>query len=248
MIKDTKILIFFCLVFSNILFAQDKIQDPRFTEVWGPLPTLVEPGKNNSPPSDALILFGGENLSAWTKEDGSGDAEWIVEKDILTVKPGTGGIRTRNAFGDCQLHIEWRTPGEVKGKGQGRGNSGVFLMGRYEIQVLDSWDNRTYANGQAGSVYKQHIPLVNASLPPGEWQSYDIVFMAPRFSDQGELLKPATLTVFQNGVLIQNHVELKGPSVFVGNPSYSPHPERLPIHLQDHGNPVSYRNIWIRDL
>ncbi len=246
--KYTKISLLFCIVFNYALFAQGKIQDPRLTEVWGPVPAQVEPGKNNAPPSDAVILFDGNDLSAWTKADDSGDAEWDVENGILTVKPGTGAIRTRNAFGDCQLHIEWRTPQEVKGKGQGRGNSGVFLMGRYEIQVLDSWDNRTYANGQAGSVYKQHIPLVNASLPPGEWQSYDIVFMAPRFASDGELEKPATITVFQNGVLIQNHVELKGPSVFIGYPSYSPHPERLPIQLQDHNNSVSYRNIWIRDL
>jgi hypothetical protein len=147
-----------------------------------------------------------------------------------------------------QLHIEWRAPAEVVGEGQGRGNSGVFLMERYEVQVLDSYDNRTYSNGQAGSIYKQSMPAVNASRPPGEWQSYDIVFMAPRFDAAGNVVSPATLTVFHNGVLVQNHFELRGPTVYIGEPAYEEHPPRLPLMLQDHGNPVSYRNVWVREL
>ena len=166
----------------------------------------------------------------------------------MTVEPGTGSISTRDSFGDVQLHVEWRTPTEVVGAGQGRGNSGVFLMERYEVQVLDSWENRSYSNGQAGSIYKQHIPLVNASKAPGEWQTYDIVFMAPRFRGDGSLERPATMTVLHNGVLVQNHVEIRGPTVFRGPPRYEAHAPKAPIQLQDHRNFVSYRNIWVREL
>jgi hypothetical protein len=166
----------------------------------------------------------------------------------MTVVPGAGDIRTRRGFGDVQLHIEWRTPAEVSGEGQGRGNSGIFLMERYELQVLDSYENRTYANGQAGAIYKQHIPLVNASRRPGEWQSYDVVFTAPRFGADGTLLNPAYMTVFHNGVLIQNHVALRGPTRYIGEPSYEAHADRAALVLQDHGNPVSYRNIWLREI
>ncbi|MEE8306936.1 MAG: family 16 glycoside hydrolase, partial [Gammaproteobacteria bacterium] len=165
----------------------------------------------------------------------------------MTVVPGTGDIRTRQSFSNMQLHIEWRTPAEIEGKAQGRGNSGVILMERYEIQVLDSFKNSTYANGQAGSVYKQHIPLVNAARGPGEWQSYDIIFAAPRFSDTGRIAEPARVTVLHNGVLIQNNVSIQGPTVFVGAPSYEAH-GAAPIRLQDHRNPVSFRNIWVRRL
>jgi len=222
-------------------------QRPEATEVWDPEPRLVTPGWEDAPPSDAIVLFGGTDLSGWTHEDGR-EAEWTVEDGAVTVASGTGSIRTRQGFGDVQLHIEWRAPAEIAGDGQGRGNSGIFFMDRYEVQVLDSYENRTYSNGQAGSIYKQHIPLVNASRPPGVWQSFDIVFIAPRFDPDGRLLSPAHLTVFHNGVLIHNHVGLRGPTVYIGLPEYEAHGERAPILLQDHSNPVSYRNIWVRDI
>ena len=220
---------------------------PEETEVWTPVPEVITPGEGTLPPSDAIILFNGNDLSEWSGMTGS-IAPWEVKDGIVTVVPKSGGIKTRRSFGDCQLHVEWRTPAKVKGDGQGRGNSGIFLMERYEIQVLDSYNNSTYSNGQAGSVYKQHIPLVNACKAPGEWQSYDIIFKAPRFNSDGSLLSPAIVTVLHNGVLIQNNVEIQGITTYVGKPSYEPHPDKLPISLQDHSNPVSYRNIWIREL
>ncbi len=223
------------------------VQLPEDTEVWEPEPRIVEPGVDAAPPSDAIVLFNGSDLSAWSREDGT-DAGWLLEDGAMTIVAGAGTIRTREGFGDIQLHIEWRSPAEVAGDGQGRGNSGIFLMERYELQILDSHDNRTYSNGQAGSVYKQHIPLVNASRGPGEWQRYDVVFTAPRFHADGSLAAPAVMTVFHNGVIIQNHVELAGPTVFVGGPAYEAHADRAPILLQDHGNPVSFRNIWVREL
>ncbi|MEX0986039.1 MAG: DUF1080 domain-containing protein [Bacteroidales bacterium] len=236
------------LLLFPILTAQEKITDPKATEKWSPVPVVVTPADGTKPPSDAIILLGESNdLSMWRSEKG-GNVTWDIRGGILTVKKGAGGIETRNYFGDCQLHIEWRTPEEIKGEGQGRGNSGVFLMGRYEVQVLDSYNNRTYSNGQAASIYKQHIPLVNACLPPGEWQTYDIIWKAPKFNEDGSLKKPAFITVIHNGVLVQNHVEIKGTTDFIGIQSYSTHQERLPIFLQDHGNPVSFRNIWIREL
>lgn len=222
-------------------------QRPADTEVWEPVPPVVAPGQTGTPPSDAVVLFDGSDLSGWSAEDGS-DAAWRVEGGAMTVVPGAGNIRTRRRFGDLQLHIEWRTPAEVSGEGQGRGNSGIFLMERYELQVLDSYDNRTYSNGQAGAIYKQHIPMVNASREPGEWQSYDVVFTAPRFGADGALLSPTHMTVFHNGVLILNHVELRGPTKFIGEPEYEAHADRVPLLLQDHGNPVSYRNIWVREI
>ena len=222
-------------------------QRPEDTEVWEPVPAVVTPGRDGAPPSDAVILFDGSDLSAWSGRDG-GEARWRVEHGVMTVAPGTGDIHTRQAFGSVQLHLEWRTPAEVSGEGQGRGNSGVFLMGLYELQVLDSYDNSTYSNGQAGSIYKQHIPLVNASRGPGEWQSYDVAFIAPRFAEDGTVASPATMTVFHNGVLIQNHVALRGPTLYIGEPAYEAHADRLPLVLQDHVNRVSYRNIWIREI
>ncbi len=223
-----------------------ELPPPEKTEVWQPEPSVVDPGGHGRAPSDAIVLFDGKDLSQWTGRHGA--AEWTVADGAMTVRPGTGSISTRDSFGDVQLHVEWRTPTEIVGEGQGRGNSGVFLMERYEVQVLDSHENRTYSNGQAASIYKQHIPLVNVSREPGEWQTYDIVFMAPRFRDDGSLERPATMTVLHNGVLVQNHVELAGPTVFRGAPRYEAHAPKAPIRLQDHTNLVSYRNIWVREL
>jgi hypothetical protein len=220
---------------------------PEVTEVHEPVPPVVTPGAGTAPPSDAIVLFDGSNLNDWQEENGNA-ARWKVENGVMTVVPGTGDIQTRQGFGDVQLHIEWRTPQVIKGEGQGRGNSGVFLMGRYEIQVLDSYENHTYSNGQAASVYKQTIPLVNASRKPGEWQTYDIIFMAPRFNEQGRVSHPARVTVIHNGVVVQNNVEIWGDTQYIGLPAYTKHDGRLPLRLQDHGDPVSFRNIWIREL
>lgn len=206
-------------------------------------PKVINPGP---PPSDAIILFDGKDLSKWRAEAG-GDAKWKVEDGVMTVN-GTGHIMTKEGFGSCQLHVEWATPAEVKGEGQGRGNSGVFLQSTYEIQVLDSYENKTYFHGQAGSVYKQHAPLVNACRKPGEWQTYDIIYHAPQFSPDGKVLKRADVTVLQNGVLVQDHAEILGETSHIGMPSYKKHAAKMPLKLQDHGNPVRYRNIWIRPL
>ena len=239
-------LLFTFLLTMNNLFAQQG--DPKATEVWEPIPKIVEPGKSNDlPPSDAIVLFNGKDLSAWQNKNNQ-PAQWKVEDNAMTVAKGTGDIHTIKKFGDCQLHIEWRTPEKVEGESQGRGNSGIFLMGQYELQVLDSYNNRTYSNGQAGSIYKQHIPLVNASRPPGEWQKYDVIFTAPRFNDDGSVKSPARITVLHNGVLVQNNVEIKGSTAYIGKPEYKKHDEKESLSLQDHGNPVSYRNIWIREL
>lgn len=228
--------------------AQERgaLPPPEETEVWKPAPAVVDPGRAGRPPSDAVVLFDGTDLSAWRGRGGA--PQWDVADGALTVRPGAGNLTTKQAFGDVQLHIEWRAPGKIVGESQGRGNSGVFLMGLYEVQVLDSWQNPTYVNGQAASVYKQHVPLVNASRAPGEWQTYDIIFTAPRFTDEGALERPAAMTVLHNGVLVQNHVTLEGPTVFRGAPRYEAHADRLPIMLQDHRNEVSYRNIWVREL
>ncbi len=244
-----KITIGIMLLSGNAASAQDG--DPAETEVWAPEPAVVTPGDNGGPPSDAIVLFDGGSLEAWEHPDGS-DVTWTVENGAMTVKAnpewGAGDIRTRQGFGDVQLHVEWMASPDDKDDSQGRSNSGVFLMGLYEVQVLDSYDNRTYSNGQAASIYKQHIPLVNAMRPPGQWQVYDIVFRAPTFGDDGELASAATVTVFHNGVLVQDHVEIQGPTVYIGEPSYRAHADRLPIVLQDHGDRVSYRNIWVREL
>jgi len=220
--------------------------DPKLTEVWEPVPAVITPGTGTEPSSDAIVLFNGDNLNEWMNKDGDA-AEWTVKGDAVTVKRGKGVIKTKRTFGDIQLHIEWRTPAKVKGDGQGRGNSGIFLMERYELQVLDSYDNITYPNGQAGGIYKQGIPLVNACRPPGEWQTYDVIFMAPVFTEKGTLKSPARITVFQNGVLVQNNFSILGPTVYTGIPRYQPH-GKASLVLQDHGNPVSYRNIWVREL
>lgn len=230
--------------------AQDKEKKdpPSLTEVWKPEPRIITPGASASAaPSDAIVLFDGKSTDAWVGTDG-GPIKWNIADGALTVKGGAGEITTKEKFGDCQLHIEWRTPVEVKGDGQGRGNSGIFLMGKYELQVLDSYNNRTYSNGQAGSIYKQLIPLVNASRKPGEWQTYDVIFTAPRFNEDGTVKMAARITVIHNGVLVQNNATLAGSTQYIGIASYEKHGDSEHIKLQDHGNPVSYRNIWIRKL
>ncbi len=212
-------------------------------------PTVVTPGaKASDPPSDAVILFDGKDLSGWKSMRDGGAAKWLVQDGYMQVVARTGDLVTKQEFGDCQLHIEWATPAEVKGDSQGRGNSGVFLMGHYEIQVLDSYQNPTYFHGQAGAVYKQHAPLVNASRKPGEWQTYDIIFTSPRFDEIGKVTRRARVTVIHNGVLIQNNVEIYGETWNDRAPAYIAHPPKGPLQLQDHGNPMRFRNIWVRPL
>ncbi len=225
-----------------------KIHDPD-----RPAPPVIDPGtpstqdSHGRPPSDAAVLFDGKDLSKWAHKDGTA-AKWKVENGYAEVVAKTGYIYTREAFGDCQLHVEFTEPSPPKGESQDRGNSGVFLQGLYETQVLDSYQSKTYADGQAAAIYGQYPPLVNASRPPGQWQSYDIVFHGPRFAKDGKLLRPARETVFHNGVLVQDNVELSGPTAHGKRPPYEPQPEKLPLALQDHGHPVRYRNIWIREL
>jgi hypothetical protein len=206
-------------------------------------PKIINPGP---PPADAIVLFDGKNLSKWTGKDG-GEAKWEIKDSAMTVN-GTGSISTKEEFGDCQLHVEWAAPSEIKGEGQGRGNSGIYFQGRYEVQVLDSYTNQTYFDGQAGAVYKQHPPLVNASRKPGEWQTYDIIFHAPRFDADDKTVSAGRVTVLHNGVLVQDNAEIRGSTGPVGEPRYEPHPLKQPLLLQDHNNPVRFRNIWIRPL
>ncbi|WP_300602158.1 DUF1080 domain-containing protein [Niabella sp.] len=232
---------------GNSLYAQNG--DPKITEVWNPEPRIVTPGSTSADaPSDAIVLFDGSGLSSWERADGKGPASWKLDNKIMTVAKGSGAIRTKQSFGDCQLHIEWRSPAEVKGDGQGRGNSGIFLMSNYELQVLDGYKNRTYSNGQAGSIYKQLIPLANACRKPGEWQTYDIIFTAPRFNKDSTLKSQGRITVIHNGVLVQNNAAILGATQYIGIPQNTFHKEKEPIILQDHGDPVSFRNIWIREL
>ena len=250
-----QLLLLTCLIASiQFVTAQKKLNEDSLAgllEVWVNVP-LVTPGVINADaPSDATILYNGRGLGAFQKKDGS-PAGWRIDADgAVTDIKGSGDLITKEAFGNCQLHIEFREPAEVKSSGQGRGNSGVYIMGKYEIQVLDSYNNPTYSNGQAGAVYKQHVPLVNASRKPGEWQSYDIIFTAPLFKENGDLESPARVTVIHNGVLIQNNVTILGTTDWVMKPKYKKHAAKLPLMLQDHGddgNPISYRNIWIRNL
>ena len=226
-----------------------KIHDPD-----RPVPSVIDPGTASTQetpgraPSDAVVLFDGKDLSQWVQKKDGSPAKWKVENGYFEVVPKTGDIQTREAFGDCQLHVEFAEPTPPKGESQGRGNSGVFLEGLYETQVLDSYQNKTYADGQAAAIYGQYPPLVNASRPPGQWQTYDILFHGPRFDASGKLTRPARETVFHNGVLVQDNVEPTGPTAHGERPAYKPTPEKLPLALQDHGNPVRYRNIWIREL
>ncbi len=216
-----------------------------------PHPPVVTPAAEpGGAPSDAIVLFDGKDLSKWTSHERNGNAGtpgWKVENGYVEVVPNTGDIMTKEKFGDCQVHVEWASPAEVRGNSQGRGNSGVLLMARYEIQVLDTYQNPTYADGQAGAVYGQWPPLANVARKPGEWQTYDIVFEAPKF-DGEKLLKPAYFTVFWNGVLVQNHQESMGPMVYRQVAHYTPHAAEEPLLLQNHGNRVRFRNIWIRRL
>lgn len=204
-------------------------------------PKLVTPGQAGGPPSDAVVLFDGKDLAQWNNAD-----KWVVQDGYMIAGPGE--IRSKAEFGDCQVHVEWASAEEIKGSGQGRSNSGVFLMGRYELQVLDSWENPTYFDGQCGAIYKQHPPLVSASRKPGEWQTYDIIWKAPRFDEQGNLVSPAFITVLHNGVLIQDHFQLEGDTPFNRPPAYKAHPDKGPIGLQYHGNPIRFRNIWVREV
>lgn len=223
-------------------------QQAQKTEVWEPVPEKVS-FNSKGVPSDAVALFSGKNLTAWesASEEG-GPAQWLVADGIVTVKPGTGDIRTKAEFCDVQLHIEWQAPADMTGEeGQGRGNSGVFFQERYEVQVLDSYGGETYPNGQAAAIYKQHIPLVNATKSKDEWNVYDIIYKAPRFDGEGELLSPAYITVLHNGVLVQNHAEVQGPTAWIGHPPYEAH-GCAPLRLQDHSNEVKFRNIWVRPL
>lgn len=217
-------------------------------DVNRPNPSVVSPSeKLGGAPSDATVLFDGHDLNAFQDLHGE-PAKWQLGDGYFTVTPRSGSIRTRQQFGDCQLHVEWASPSPPQGEDQMRGNSGVIMMGLFEIQVLDSFKSRTYADGQAAAIYGQYPPLVNASRGPGEWQTYDVIFHRPRFDDSGRLLHPASVTLMQNGVLVQDHVQLSGPTAFHNRPPYIPVEEHLPIVLQDHGTPVRYRNIWIREL
>jgi len=249
------------LFITTMAMAQEKqktdAERAAETEVWQPEPKVVTPGKAFADaPSDAIVLFDGKNLDSWESVKDGSAAQWTVGKGAVTVKKGTGNIQTKQTFTDYQLHIEWRIPENITGSNQARGNSGVFLASTgkgdsgYELQVLDCYNNKTYVNGQTGSIYKQAIPLANACKKPGEWQTYDVIWTAPRFNDDGSLKSAARVTVFQNGVLLQNNFELKGETAWIGQPAYHKHGP-CPIKLQDHGDPsepISYRNIWVRPL
>lgn len=226
-------------------FTQKNPEKPEATEYMDPEIRVVTPG---AVPSDAIVLFDGKNLEQWESTKDGSAAKWKVEDGVMTVVGGAGGISTKKLFGDCQLHIEWRSPNEGDDrKGQGRGNSGVFLQGIYEVQVLNSYQNRTYRNGQAGSIYKQTPPLVNVTSKQGDWNVYDIIYTAPKFTINGGIDTPAYVTVIHNGVIVQNHTKIQGVTNYIGQPTNPVH-GKAPIHLQDHGNAVSFRNVWIREI
>ena len=243
---------------STIMMAKAQDQaKPEDTEIWEPIPKAVTTARPFiDAPSDAIVLFNGKNLDEWVQADDQSAAKWTVANDILTVNKKFGNIETKHKFTNYQLHIEWKVPANISGTGQARGNSGVFLASLgggdagYELQVLDSYNNKTYVNGMAGSLYKQAIPLANPGKKPGEWQTYDIIWTAPVFNEDGSLKSPAKATVFFNGVIVENNYELKGPTLFIGKPEYKAHGPS-PIKLQAHGDkslPLSYRNIWVREL
>ena len=231
-----------CLLFAVSLcaLAASGPQDEYLSGIVWPEPPAVDPGDSARPPSDAVVLFDGKELSAF-----AGGEQWVIENGYAIA--AGGGITSKQGFGDCQLHLEFATPAEVQGEGQGRGNSGVYLMERYELQILDSFENQTYFDGQCGAFYKQQPPTVNACRGPGKWQSYDILFTAPRFAEDGSLVSPAYVTVLHNGLLIHNHLALHGATYWEKAPQYTAHPDKAPLHIQFHGNPVRFRNIWVRE-
>jgi hypothetical protein len=258
--KLTKFFPLVVLLAASPLFSQQtdpQAGKPEDTEFYEPVPKIVTPGATNSaPPSDAIVLFDGKNLDQWVSVQDKSPAKWNVSGGIITVNKTAGNIETKRSFHNYQLHIEWKIPENITGSGQTRGNSGVFLASTgtgdagYELQVLDSYNNKTYVNGQAGSIYKQGIPLANANRKPGEWQTYDVVWTAPTFNDDGSVKTHAFVTVFFNGVLVQNHFELQGETRYIGKPFYKKF-DGAPIKLQAHGDPsepISYRNIWVREL
>lgn len=250
-------ILFTALLAGSFYMADAQQAKPEDTEIWDPIPKVVTPGKScGDAPSDAIILFDGKNLDQWVQNSDGSPAKWDVHDGILTVNKNYGNIETKQSFNNYQLHIEWREPEDIEGSGQGRGNSGVFLasIGKgdagYELQVLDSYNNKTYVNGMAGSMYKQAIPLANPGRKPGEWQTYDVVWTAPTFNEDGTVKSPAKVTVIFNGVVVENNFELKGPTLYIGKPVYKKH-GASPIKLQAHGDkskPLSFRNIWVREL
>ncbi len=258
-IHFSRLLVFAALIGAAApVFAQTTVKPkPEETEVWEPVPAVVTPGATcGAPPSDAIVLFDGKNMDEWLSVRDKTPAKWNVADGVMTVSKGEGNIETKRSFKNYQLHLEWKVPTTITGTSQARGNSGVFLASTgpgddgYELQVLDSYENKTYVNGMAGSLYKQAIPLANPTRKPGEWQTYDVVWTAPTFNSDGSLKTPAYATVIFNGVLVENHFELKGQTLYIGKPFYKPY-TAAPIKLQAHGDksePISFRNIWIREL
>jgi len=254
-----KTIILTALLAGGTVMAFAQQAKPEDTEIWEPIPKVVTPGATfRDAPSDAIVLFDGKNLDEWVQNGDGSPAKWDVANGIMTVNKKYGNIETKRKFKSYQLHIEWRVPANITGSGQARGNSGIFLasIGKgdagYELQVLDSYNNKTYVNGMAGSLYKQAIPLANPGRKPGEWQTYDVIWNAPEFNEDGSLKSPAHATVFFNGVLVENNFELKGPTLYIGKPDYAGKAHgACPIKLQAHGDksePLSYRNIWVREL
>jgi hypothetical protein len=245
--KKSRLVIILIILFAGVCDAQEK--KPNNFEDWSSKPEKVTPGEQDQAPSDAIVLFH-DNLSSWSFSDGS-EVTWPATENGFAVVPGTSSIKTRQAFGSCQLHVEWKVPvDEDQGESLNWGNSGLKFMGLYEVQIYNSYndEHKIYYNGQAASIYKQHSPLVNCCMRPGEWESFDIVFTAPEFKKDGSVLKPAYFTVFQNGILVQNHVEVRGTTSHSKYTEYNKHDAKLPLLLQSHGSAVEYRNIWIRDL
>lgn len=247
--KTTIVLLTASLALTASCAAQnDDLPEPKISEQWEPKPAVVN--TSSYAPSDAIVLFDGSSLDAW-ELDNQEAKPWRIENNAFTVIPQnpSSGIHTKQSFGDVQLHLEFRSPTDTEDHhGQDRGNSGIFFMSQYELQVLDSYESETYANGQLGSIYKQYPPLANPARKPGEWQTYDVIFIAPRFNEDGSLKSPARMTAILNGVLVQYDSHLKGPTEYRGLPKYNAHPAKLPLALQDHQHFVSYRNIWIREL